>query len=121
MIPYSTGGFPFDVSYDVSAVYEDCESAMENVSTTITGIEDMELNSSIAVYPNPARDILNIRSSENITHITMMNNVGQVVLNKKVVNDNVLEINVEGYDPGLYMIKIETADDLMIEKVLISQ
>jgi hypothetical protein len=121
MIPYSTGGFPFDASYDVTAVYEDCESAPENVVTTITGLDDLELNSSIAVYPNPAREMLYIRSSDNITHITMMNNVGQVVLNKKVAQDNQLEINVEGYEPGLYMIKVETADNLVIEKVLISQ
>jgi len=50
-----------------------------------------------------------------------MNNVGQVVLNKKVADDNVLELNVEGFEPGLYMIKIETADDLVIEKVLITR
>jgi hypothetical protein len=121
MIPYSTGGFPFDASYDVSAVYEDCESAPENVMVTITGIEDSELLGNIAVYPNPARDVLNIKSTDNITHVTMMNNVGQVVLNKKVADDNVLELNVAGFEPGLYMIKIETADDLVIEKVLITR
>jgi hypothetical protein len=60
-------------------------------------------------------------SGDDITHITMMNNVGQVVLNKKVAEDNQLEINVEGYEPGLYLIKVETADNLVIEKVLISQ
>ena len=120
-IPYSTGGFPFDLSYDITAVYEDCESAPENAMVTITGIEDILAENNIAVYPNPAREVLNIRSTENITHITMMNNVGQVVLNKKVTDDNALELNVAAFEPGLYMIKIETADDLMIEKVLISQ
>jgi hypothetical protein len=121
MIPYSTGGFPFEPVYDVTAVYEDCESAPESISPLITGLEDSELAGNIAVYPNPAREMLYIRSSDDITHITMMNNVGQVVLNKKVAENNQLEINVEGYEPGLYMIKVETADNLVIEKVLISQ
>ncbi|MEA3479308.1 MAG: T9SS type A sorting domain-containing protein, partial [Bacteroidota bacterium] len=69
----------------------------------------------------PTRDILNVKSRYNITHITMMNNVGQLVYNKKVSDENVLEINVTGYDPGVYMIKIETKDDIIIEKVLITR
>ncbi len=119
-IPYNSA-FPMDIMYDVTAVYEDCESAPEGVMVEVTGIEDILAENNIAVYPNPARDVLNIKSTDNITHITMMNNVGQVVLNKKVADDNVLELNVENYEPGLYMIKIETADNLVIEKVLITR
>ena len=121
-IPYAIGGFPFEATYDVTAVYEDCESLpSDEVIVLITGLEDAELAGNIAVYPNPTRDILNVKSRYNITHITMMNNVGQLVYNKKVSDENVLEINVTGYDPGVYMIKIETKDDIIIEKVLITR
>jgi hypothetical protein len=110
-------------TYDVTAVYEDCESdtaATETIDAVGIGIEELLADGNIAVFPNPAREVVNIVSTDDITYITMLNNVGQLVYNKKVVNDNVLEINVTGFEAGIYMIKIETAENIIIEKVLIT-
>ncbi|MBE9491240.1 MAG: T9SS type A sorting domain-containing protein, partial [Bacteroidetes bacterium] len=110
-------------TFEVTAVYEDCESdtAAGPVSIKIiVGIEELLADDNIAVFPNPAREVVNIVSTDDITYVTMLNNVGQLVYNKKVVNDNVLEINVTGFEAGIYMIKIETAENIIIEKVLIT-
>jgi hypothetical protein len=106
--------------YYVTAVYEDCEPESNESCWIVTGIEDPALADGIAVYPNPARDILNITSSADITHVTVMNYLGQVVYNQKVVEDNDLQLNVAGYETGVYMVKVETTAGILIKKVTIA-
>jgi hypothetical protein len=109
--------------FDVYAVYEDCESetsASGEFFIGCVGIDELSTEG-IAIYPNPAKDVLNIQATQDITFVTIMNNVGQVVFNNKVVNDNVLRVNTSAFEAGVYMIKVETQDDIMIKKVIISQ
>ena len=75
----------------------------------------------IAIYPNPATDVVNITATEDIMFVTIMNNVGQVVYNNKVVNDNMLQVTTTGYEAGVYMIKVETENNVIIKKVVIAQ
>ncbi|MCK5080487.1 MAG: T9SS type A sorting domain-containing protein, partial [Bacteroidales bacterium] len=97
-----------------------CEPASEEVCWIVTGIEDPELSDEISVFPNPARDILNITSSTDVTHVTIMNYVGQVVYNQKVVEDNNIQVNVAGYETGVYMVKVETLAGILVKKVTIA-
>ncbi|MCK5338431.1 MAG: T9SS type A sorting domain-containing protein, partial [Bacteroidales bacterium] len=106
--------------YYVTAVFEDCEPESNEACWIATGIEDPAIADGISVYPNPARDILNITSSTDITHVTVMNYVGQVVYNQKVVEDNDLQLNVAGYETGVYMVKVETTAGILIKKVTIA-
>jgi hypothetical protein len=106
--------------YYVTAVYEDCEPASNEACVLVTGIENPELADGISVYPNPARDILNVTSTSDITHVTIMNYVGQVVYNQKVVEDNDLQLNVAGYETGVYMVKVETSAGVIVKKVTIA-
>jgi hypothetical protein len=105
--------------YYVEAVYEDCEAASNESCWIVTGIEDPELSNEISVYPNPARDILNIISSSDISHVTIMNYIGQVVYNQKVVEDNDLQIGVSGYEAGVYMVKVETSIGIYVKKITV--
>ena len=79
-----TAESPFEIGslqcYYVTAVFEDCEPESNEACWIVTGIEDPAIADGISVYPNPARDILNITSTTDITHVTVMNYVGQVVL-----------------------------------------
>ena len=115
---------PFEIGsvqcYYVTAVYEDCEPASNEACVTVTGIENPALTDGIAVYPNPARDILNITSSTDITHVTVMNYVGQVVYNQKVVEDNSLELSVAGYETGVYIVKVETTAGIVTKKITVA-
>ena len=105
--------------YYVEAVWEDCEAASEEVCWIATGIENPVLEGEISVYPNPARDILNVVSGTDISRITMMNYVGQVVFDQKIVEDNSLEISVAGFEAGVYMVKVETSEGIVVKKITI--
>lgn len=73
------------------------------------GIKEITENSTIKIYPNPASDILTIKSEENDFEnslIEITNPLGQVVL-KAVYSGNV---NVSDIPKGLYFLQIETPD-----------
>ena len=106
--------------YYVEAVYEDCVAPSNEACWIATGIEAPALEDGISVYPNPARNLLNVVSTSDITHVTIMNYVGQVVYNQKVVEDNDLQLNVAGYETGVYMVKVETTEGILVKKVTIA-
>ena len=79
----------------------------------ITNMVTTEITSSLSVgenlisrfyvYPNPTKEVLNIKSKSQITKLEIYNNIGQVVLsqfNKKA-------IDVSTLSSGLYFIKIK--------------
>ncbi len=104
--------------YYVVAVYDQCESDSSNntcVEVTVGVPEYGE--DGIAIYPNPASDVINIVSSFDISKISVMNYVGQLVDELKTVEDNIIELNVSSYEEGVYFIKIETTKGIVTKKV----
>ncbi|MBQ5424327.1 MAG: T9SS type A sorting domain-containing protein, partial [Bacteroidales bacterium] len=73
-----------------------------------TGIDDDYANE-IALFPNPATDILNITSSETISEIEIVNTLGQVVKRIEVNSDNAV-CNVEELPNGFYVVRIYNED-----------
>ena len=84
------------------------------------GINNVENNTYINIYPNPVQDFLNINSSEDIINVKLYNVIGQIVLNK-LVNNNTHQINTSNYTPGMYLLTVETANGTITKKVNISK
>ena len=61
----------------------------------------------IALFPNPATDILNITSSETISEIEIVNTLGQVVKRIEVNSDNAV-CDVEELKAGVYVVKVRS-------------
>lgn len=76
---------------------------------------------SMDVYPNPAKEILNIKThnGENILGIQLISSNGQVVSSQKVANTNTT-INVRGLQPGFYLVQIQTESGFTTKKVIIN-
>ena len=105
--------------YYVVAVYYFGESdPSDPVYTLITGIEDV--NSDIfRIYPNPVSSMIYIESTIGMTGIQVINNAGQIVLDK-IVDVNQYKIDVAKYEKGVYYIKIETADGSKLRKITVN-
>ena len=59
----------------------------------------------LEVYPNPANRLLNIKSNDNgILTLVSMN--GQIIANKQMENEEIL--NISTLENGLYLLKLET-------------
>ncbi len=61
----------------------------------------------IAIFPNPANDILNITSSEEISEIEIVNTLGQVVFRMEVNSDNAV-CDVNDLTAGVYVVRLRS-------------
>ena len=112
--------------YKVTAVNtiaggETCESAF---AMSVDGIHDYvymqtlgidETKQSVSVYPNPTHGHLSIEGV-GMKHITVMNALGQVVMEAPVETEKVT-LNLGQYGSGMYLIRVEAERETLIKKV----
>jgi len=95
---------------------------MDNIQLTpasTVGIGEIAPNAVVAkMFPNPAKDMLNITSPAILKQIRIMNYLGQVVLNSDA-SGNSFATNVSELQSGLYIVEITTADGKATQKLII--
>ncbi|MES2863096.1 MAG: choice-of-anchor J domain-containing protein [Bacteroidota bacterium] len=71
----------------------------------------------VKIYPNPAKDVLNIESSiEVLTKVSITDLNGRVV---KEVSNNLSQISLGDLAKGIYMVTIESATAKKVEKLIV--
>ena len=86
----------------------------------INKIEEATLD--YIIFPNPTSNIINIKSSSNgilkIKQLSLVNTIGQVVLQKLVQVDNtIIQLNVNQLPKGLYFLTIVSDNGEIIKKI----
>lgn len=71
-------------------------------------------NLEVALYPNPVRDILNIETVLDIQSVEIFNIQGQ-----KVLTSNQKQINVSGLATGMYVVRIQDAENNISTKKIV--
>ncbi len=117
--------------YQVTSVYsrgdETCESepataygetGKDYVVVEVTKIDENGVKG-MMVYPNPAKDMLNI-TAENMRRITISNVLGQVVYDQNVNSDNEI-INMSQYEAGIYMVRIATENGVAVKRISVTK
>jgi len=99
--------FPIDV---------DAPYSMATFSFTGVGIDENSVN--VAIYPNPATDVLTINSDSKISSVKVLNYLGQTIDNINVSGMDVT-INTSTYDAGIYFMQIETEKGISTQKIII--
>lgn len=77
------------------------------------GIE--EFTNSTVVYPNPATDVINIKSSDIVKSIEIYNMQGQLV---KMEIGEVNNISVKDFTNGIYMMRLTTDKGTSMHKII---
>lgn len=77
-----------------------------SVNGATLGVEDFGNKPKMSVYPNPANDIVNIKTELTIDSIEVVNMLGQTVktIEGKTITNNT--INVSAFKSGLYFLNI---------------
>ena len=86
-------------------------------SDGVLGINDNDF-SGIAIYPNPASDILNIKNAENAS-ITVFDITGKLLLSKNNISSNET-LNVSSLTTGTYFVKVSNGKNVQTEKLIIT-
>jgi hypothetical protein len=81
------------------------------------GINTHSESLKIDLYPNPAKDLLNISSIKNVNSIIIFNSFGLLV--KQIDNKNMTKINVKDLTSGLYFFQIQLDDKSVLTKKVI--
>ena len=92
---------------------------------TITGnlsIDQNNLQNSVLVYPNPAKENTHIKWNEslNINRIKIYNTQGALIFSTNIAQDrNQLQIDTKYFSKGMYFINLSTDKNKIIKKLII--
>ena len=83
----------------------------------VLGVDEHSLENKFSVYPNPVKDILNIKltEGEEIEKILVYSTLGKLVKEYKITNNT---INIESLASGIYILKVITKDAILTEKIV---
>lgn len=85
--------------------------------TSSVGISD-QINSLTKVYPNPTRLNINIESTKNIKQLRIYNIIGKLVYKNSNCKRK-LSLSTKSYNPGQYILIIETETNIERHKITI--
>ena len=88
---------------------------------TLSEISDntSEINS-VSIYPNPTSGRINvvINNNENINDVVVLDMTGKVLMSQSV-NSNKASLDLSSYAKGMYLVKVVTAEDSYVKKVVL--
>ncbi len=89
-----------------------------NVNGNPLSVDDLDLESSVSVYPNPSNGIVSIESSLEIKSVEIRKITGELV---KVINPKGFEnLNVDlSGDSAIYLLVITTESGILVKKILV--
>jgi len=114
--------------YYVTSLYKNsddntilCESPSDTINVIFPALGVNELTSGqIMVYPNPATEIVNIKSDYTITTVEVMNFVGQTVYTSSNVDAKTSKLNVTTFKAGVYFVKVSTTEGIRTVKITVT-
>jgi len=105
----------------LTIVKQNYEPYQAQIEFGVMGIDDTNLNL-VAVYPNPASDVVNIslKQNEQITGIELRDMSGRVLLNNQIKdNSGYFQLNIAKYPHGTYLLTIHLKNKTITRKLAI--
>lgn len=72
------------------------------------------------IYPNPTSGLINFEFGDKIENVSVYNNLGQLLLQKKVEDYNT-SVNIESYPNGIYLIKLVAGGQSITKKFILEK
>ncbi|MCZ4320367.1 T9SS type A sorting domain-containing protein, partial [Aequorivita viscosa] len=86
------------------------------IDGTNLGVSDNDIVG-FSYYPNPTEGIVNLKSVDNIDHVSLYNLLGQVVIDNRV-DATSSQIDISGLSTGTYLMKVTINGETGTYKVL---
>ncbi len=98
---------------------EGCEASAEETLTVDGCVGLVERSKDgIKIYPNPATELVNLTSENNIINVQVYNNIGQLVMEQKV-DGNSCQLHISDLESGIYSIRIGTENKNIMKQLVI--
>ncbi|HEX8515356.1 MAG TPA: lamin tail domain-containing protein [Bacteroidia bacterium] len=113
----------FDVTAQWDSLPENTWSGLGSHSNScFVGINDIENNMFVSLYPNPSHGIVTVAAANNMTSVSVFNLMGQAVIAKELKNNyRKTALETDALPPGIYIVKVlfenntETTTKLIIK------
>jgi len=92
----ATGGEAYLVGEPVKSEY---------IRIIPTSVEDV-IGTQLSIYPNPAKNIVNIDGAENVSSVTIYDITGRVMLNYVNTKESTIKLNVTNFKSGIYLVQM---------------
>lgn len=115
VLPYT----PYEAWWYLTADYVYGESPPSNQVLWVWCDVVEENSSTLRIYPIPAKDFINIELGCEIEDIALMNGKGKTVFSVNGVRKETFSIDVSGFTPGVYLLKIVQPDEVISRKMII--
>ncbi|MCF6348744.1 MAG: T9SS type A sorting domain-containing protein [Flavobacteriaceae bacterium] len=112
-----TGSIPFNIkTIEIDPEYQ----LISKNNIVKAGMDQEVLNTTISLYPNPARNSLNIQNSSEakVEKISIYNMLGKLVLQE---TNPIVAINLKSLTFGIHLVKIETTQGTLHKTILKEQ
>jgi len=114
-------------THNVIYTYTDANSCINSDSTFITveqcvGIDDLENDLGILIYPNPNTGLFTIEKSSELdkkVNISLLDASSRVVLNKIISKgQQKIEMDITSYSKGVYYLQLTVGKEVFVKQIL---
>ncbi|MCB0481395.1 MAG: T9SS type A sorting domain-containing protein [Flavobacteriales bacterium] len=91
--------------------YKDCE-VIDPVDTNKTSVNPHHISSGVSIYPNPTLGNVTVKfqNSQSTVEVQLLDMMGRVVLKTSRTETDQVELNLEGFNSGKYVLFIATEE-----------
>lgn len=115
--PSEPGIYAVEITFNGCSVFSDC-IAIDSVAAEPNTVTENTLNSSIQMYPNPAKNQLYIQNDLNETvGVVIYSLAGNEVARASVNNSAIIQVSE--LNAGYYLVKINTQNGSITKKLII--
>ena len=106
-------------NYAVEVTVSGCTDTSACQSITNVGVDEMG-NNSIAIYPNPTKNIINVNfgNIQGAVSYTITSIEGRIIEQKQNVTTNEISIDLSNEGVGVYLLKVENKTNVNVYKIV---
>ncbi|MBQ0159443.1 MAG: T9SS type A sorting domain-containing protein [Bacteroidales bacterium] len=108
-------------NYDPSN-YNNCQvmnAAASDFLTNTLAIGEIENNSQLRLFPNPATQRVVLEADAPIRNIAMVNTLGQTVLRRQGNGASTMHVDLNGLNAGMYLVRIQTDNGMATRQLIV--
>lgn len=99
------------------------DSEIAKVAGIATGIDNQKFSQNLSIWPQPANDILYLRSEANVQNVMVdiYSLSGKLIWSQKINHAAEMNINISTIPTGIYMLKMTDEEQVYMKKLIISK
>lgn len=107
--------------FDLMRNFQNCRSAIAlRANPNVLSVQELEENSMIDIFPNPASNALSIKSDNTIQNVRIFSLDGKEILNNQP-NSSRIDIDLSQWSTGIYFAQITLNNEVLITKKFIRE